>query len=150
MRPVTKAYDKHGPRNPQYCFLRHFRYRWFSNSARWFHDLTEVILSSLLPHRLRPIKLRMNPILSRTAPAAVQRHNARLGLQLFFVYLVLYVGFVLLNAFSPDTMEWRPWGGVNLALLYGFGLIVAALGLAFVYGLLARVSQPEETREVSR
>ncbi|MGV3482944.1 MAG: DUF485 domain-containing protein [Planctomycetaceae bacterium] len=91
----------------------------------------------------------MNSTPSQTAPAAVQRHNARLGLQLFFAYLVLYVGFVLLNAYSPETMEWRPWGGVNLALLYGFGLILAALGLAFVYGFLAKVSRPDAGQEVS-
>lgn len=92
----------------------------------------------------------MNPPLSPHSPATVQRHNSRLGLQLFFVYLVLYVGFVLLNAYSPDIMEWRPWGGVNLALLYGFGLIVAALGLAFVYGVLAKVSRGDEPHEASR
>ena len=89
----------------------------------------------------------MNPTLLQNSPAAVQRHNARLGLQLFFAYLVLYVGFVVLNAFWPQIMEWRPWGGVNLALLYGFGLIVAALGLAFVYGILAKVARRDETQE---
>jgi|GEM_PF-4983325 len=53
--------------------------------------------------------------------------NSRLGLILFLLYLLLYGGFVFLNAFSPETMERTPWAGVNLAISYGFGLI---LGIA--------------------
>lgn len=63
--------------------------------------------------------------------------NTRLGLILFGVYLSLYGGFVLLNAFSPETMELTPLAGINLAILYGVGLIVAAILLAFLYGFLA-------------
>lgn len=62
--------------------------------------------------------------------------NARLGLVLFFVYLAFYAGFVLLAAFSPETMERTPWAGVNLAIWYGFALIVAAFVLALIYGAL--------------
>lgn len=64
--------------------------------------------------------------------------NARIGLVLFTLYLLLYGGFVLLNAYSPETMEWTPVAGINLAILYGFGLIVAALVLALLYGWLCR------------
>jgi len=70
---------------------------------------------------------------------------------LFFIYFALYAGFVLINAFEPTWMELRPWGGINVALLYGFGLIVAALALALVYGVLARVGTDETTEtEVTR
>ncbi len=79
--------------------------------------------------------------------ASVRRHNSRLGLLLFFVYLLLYVGFVLLSALLPAALEWRPFGGLNLALIYGFGLILAALALAFVYGMLARVAPADEASE---
>jgi uncharacterized membrane protein (DUF485 family) len=64
--------------------------------------------------------------------------NARIGLVLFTVYLLFYGGFVGLNAFSPSTMEALPLAGVNLAILYGFGLILAAFVLALLYGLLCR------------
>ena len=60
--------------------------------------------------------------------------NARFGLVLFAVYLLLYGGFVLLNAFDPQAMEATPLAGINLAILYGFGLIAAALVLALLYG----------------
>ena len=68
----------------------------------------------------------------------METRNARIGLVLFGVYLLLYGGFVLLNAFSPDTMEITPWAGINLAVLFGFGLIVAAFILALVYGYLCK------------
>ena len=68
----------------------------------------------------------------------MESDNARIGLVLFFIYLFLYGGFVLLNAFSPETMEITPIAGVNLAILYGFGLIIAALVLALVYGQLCK------------
>jgi uncharacterized membrane protein (DUF485 family) len=62
--------------------------------------------------------------------------RARYGLVLFGLYLALYGGFVLLNAFVPEWMEITPLWGVNLAILYGFGLIAAALLLALVYSWL--------------
>lgn len=62
--------------------------------------------------------------------------NARIGLILFFVYLALYVGFVFLSAFSPDTMEATPVAGINVAILYGFFLIISAIVLALIYGLV--------------
>jgi uncharacterized membrane protein (DUF485 family) len=65
-------------------------------------------------------------------------HASRIGLSLFAVYLVFYSGFVLLAAFSPQSMEITPLAGVNLAIWYGFGLIVVALVLALVYGWASR------------
>ncbi len=64
--------------------------------------------------------------------------NARLGLVLFVVYLLFYGGFVGLNAFAPEVMEWTPAAGINLAILYGMALILAAFLLALVYGWLCR------------
>ena len=69
--------------------------------------------------------------------------NARIGLVFFAVYLVLYGGFVLLAAFSPDTMEATPLAGVNLAIWFGFGLIVVAMVLALVYGWVCRAGGPQ-------
>ena len=68
----------------------------------------------------------------------VQTRNSRLGLAMFFIYLAFYAGFVLLAAFSPETMERTPWAGVNLAIWYGFALIAAAFLLALLYGMLCR------------
>jgi len=73
---------------------------------------------------------------------AVVAFNARLGVALFAVYLLLYVGFIYLNAFSRQTMAADAVGGVNVAVLYGFGLIVAAFALAIVYMLLCHREEP--------
>ena len=56
-----------------------------------------------------------------------------LRLWLFGFYLALYVGFMLLTAFRPDVMASTPFGGVNLAILYGLLLIAAALAFALFY-----------------
>ncbi|MDA1161717.1 MAG: DUF485 domain-containing protein [Planctomycetota bacterium] len=66
----------------------------------------------------------------------MQTRNARMGIVLFAVYLVLYGGFVLINTFSPETMETTPIAGINVAILYGFGLIIAAFVMALLYGVL--------------
>ena len=58
------------------------------------------------------------------------------GLALFWVYVVLYGGFMALVLVRPDLLSLRPFGGVNLAILYGMGLIAAAFVLAVVYMLL--------------
>jgi len=60
--------------------------------------------------------------------------NTRIGLRLFFVYLVLYGAFVLTNAFAADWMEYTLFAGVNVAILSGVGLIIIALLLALAYG----------------
>jgi uncharacterized membrane protein (DUF485 family) len=62
--------------------------------------------------------------------------SSRLGLSLFWIYVALYGGFMALVLVRPDLLSRRPFGGVNLAILYGMGLIVAAFVLAVVYMLL--------------
>jgi uncharacterized membrane protein (DUF485 family) len=67
----------------------------------------------------------------------MQPRSSRLGMSLFAIYLVLYGGFVFLNTFSPTTMEALPWAGINVAVLYGFALIIGAVVLAFIYGIFS-------------
>lgn len=64
--------------------------------------------------------------------------NARYGMILFVVYLAVYGTFVTINAFQPAWMDVLVFGGVNLAVVYGLGLIVAALVMAVLYGWLCR------------
>ena len=82
-----------------------------------------------------------NAPLEDETPGTASR-NARYGLWLFALYLLLYTAFVLLNAFAPQVMERSPIAGVNLAVLAGFALIVAAFVLALVYGWLCRNGAP--------
>ena len=64
-------------------------------------------------------------------------YNARLGLVLFVIYLIIYGVFVALCTFALDTMG-RPMLGMNVAVCYGFGLIVTAFVLAAIYLFLCR------------
>jgi uncharacterized membrane protein (DUF485 family) len=68
--------------------------------------------------------------------------NARYGAILFMLYVLLYGGFVAINAFNPDVMDTVVLAGVNLAVVYGLGLIVAAFVLALVYSWLCRSAAP--------
>jgi hypothetical protein len=85
-------------------------------------------------------------------PEVVSR-AARRGLMLFVLYFALYAGFLLLNIFKPSVMQDSiiPLGysegkvtwylnlyGLNLALIYGLFLIVAAILMAFWYMRLTR------------
>jgi uncharacterized membrane protein (DUF485 family) len=72
--------------------------------------------------------------------------NTRFGLVLFAAYSLLYGGFVLLAAFSPQSMEATPAAGVNLAVWYGFALIVAAMALALIYGWACRSTAPPPSK----
>ncbi len=74
----------------------------------------------------------------------MKSRNSRLGMAFFAVYLFLYGGFVLLNTFSPTTMEVTPIEGINVAILYGFGLIVSAFLLALLYGFLCTAEGDEQ------
>lgn len=73
----------------------------------------------------------------------MQARNARIGLWLFAIYLVFYTGFVLLSALRPELMRSTPIENVNLAILYGFGLIIAAFVLAVLYGFLCKSDDEE-------
>lgn len=64
------------------------------------------------------------------APAAVP--TSRTGLALFWIYVLLYGGFMGLVLVRPDILALRPFGGVNLAILAGLGLIAAAFVLAMI------------------
>lgn len=71
-------------------------------------------------------------------PEPTSSRAARYGQFLFIGYALLYAGFMWLNAFQPDAMQRTPLGGINLAVLYGLALIVAAFVLALFYDWMCR------------
>jgi uncharacterized membrane protein (DUF485 family) len=78
--------------------------------------------------------------------ADVVAHNTRMGLILFGLYVAFYGGFMALSAFWPEVMSRPSLGGANLAIVYGFALIVAALVLALIYMQVCRKSQGGRAR----
>ena len=55
---------------------------------------------------------------------------------MFSIYALVYTGFVLINITNPMLMEKRIVFGLNLAVVYGFGLIILSLIMALIYNYL--------------
>ena len=81
------------------------------------------------------------PVAKEQEDATVIAHNTRMGVILFIVYVLFYGGFMVLSAFWPEVMSKPFLRGANLAVVYGFALIVAALVLAMVYMMVCRKSK---------
>jgi uncharacterized membrane protein (DUF485 family) len=78
--------------------------------------------------------------------SAAEARNARIGLWLFAAYVLMYGGFMVLNAFFPQRMGVPFLAGVNLAVTYGLLLIVGAFLLALLYMFLVRGRNDGEVR----
>ncbi|MBP7126280.1 DUF485 domain-containing protein [Myxococcota bacterium] len=70
---------------------------------------------------------------ARQGPDPASDYKARLGVWMFVIYCAVYAGFVAVNLLAPEAMEATVLLGMNLAVVYGMGLIVFALVLALIY-----------------
>ena len=66
-------------------------------------------------------------------PDHASEYKSRIGVYMFIIYAIVYAGFVVINVSNPLLMEKIIIWGVNLAVIYGFGLIIFALILALIY-----------------
>ena len=77
-----------------------------------------------------------------------------LGKWLFLMYAIVYGGFIIINVVSPKFMGIEV-GSLNVAIVYGFLLIVFAMLLAFAYNhvsthaedVMNKDNESEETEE---
>jgi uncharacterized membrane protein (DUF485 family) len=82
-------------------------------------------------------------------PAAKQEKDAasdwkaKLGIKLFWVYCLIYMGFVALAVFFAETLKTPVLRGANLAVVYGIGLIVFAIALGLVYNHVCTKKEDE-------
>lgn len=67
-----------------------------------------------------------------------EQYKTRLGLWMFLLYSLFYIGFVAINLYRPLLMERIVLFGLNLATVYGFSLIIVALILALIYDRMCR------------
>ncbi|GAB1462878.1 DUF485 domain-containing protein [Pedobacter sp. UBA4863] len=63
----------------------------------------------------------------------VTQQKSKLGVRLFFVYLICYAGFVALGVFNYELLSTTMFSGLNLAVVYGIGLIVFAVLMGIIY-----------------
>ncbi len=75
---------------------------------------------------------------SQSGPDPASEFKTRLGVWMFLLYCLVYAGFVVINLVSPTTMELTVLWGMNLAVVYGMGLIIFAVILAIVYDFACR------------
>jgi len=78
----------------------------------------------------------------------------RLGLWMFSFYLFLYGGFIVINVTDPKLMS-TDIGSLNLAIVYGFSLIIVAIIMALIYnhicaGFEKKYNKKQDPGEVSK
>ncbi|MBV5315970.1 MAG: DUF485 domain-containing protein [Prolixibacteraceae bacterium] len=66
--------------------------------------------------------------------AAVKK--SKLGVILFYAYTLVYIGFVVIGLVNPELLSLHVLGEQNLSIIYGFGLIVLAIVMGFIYNAL--------------
>ena len=60
-------------------------------------------------------------------------YKVRIGVYMVILYALVYFGFIVINIINPLLMERIIFSGLNLAVVYGIGLIIFALILALIY-----------------
>lgn len=71
--------------------------------------------------------------------------KAKLGIKMFWLYCLIYSGFVGTAVFSTDILKKPVLAGTNLAIVYGMGLIVLAIILGVIYNFLCTRKENEMT-----
>jgi len=73
-------------------------------------------------------------------------YKMRIGVWMFIVYSLIYAGFIAINVASPLAMEREVFAGLNLAVVYGFGLIFFAFVQALVYDRMCAAREAARER----
>ena len=69
--------------------------------------------------------------------------KAKLGIKLFWLYCVIYMGFVGTAVYATETMKTPVLAGTNLAIIYGLALIIFAIILGLIYNHLCTKKEDE-------
>ena len=68
--------------------------------------------------------------------------KSRLGLLMFAIYVPAYLAFILISVLSPKSLG-MDIGSINLAIAYGFGLILLAICQALIYNYMCSKHERE-------
>jgi len=75
--------------------------------------------------------------------------KTKLGVILFIVYTLIYSGFVVIGLTDPELMGLEVIGGQNLAIIYGFGLIILEIVRGFIYNYFCPKFEDEMNKETT-
>ncbi len=67
---------------------------------------------------------------------AASAFKTRIGLILFVIYGLVYAGFVVVNTMIPKAMGQVVFAGLNVAVVFGFGLILLAIVMGLIYHVI--------------
>jgi uncharacterized membrane protein (DUF485 family) len=70
---------------------------------------------------------------AQSGPDPASEYKQRLGVVMFIIYAIIYGGFTFINVVNAKLMEMTIVFGLNLAVVYGFTLIIVALIMAMIY-----------------
>ena len=73
--------------------------------------------------------------------------KAKLGIKLFWLYALIYMGFVGIATFAPQAMKKPVLAGTNLAIIYGMALIILAIVLGLIYNFFCTRKEDELAKE---
>ncbi len=73
--------------------------------------------------------------------------KAKLGVWLFILYSIIYGTFVAIGVINYELMSKKVMGEQNLAVVYGFGLIIFAIVLGLVYNFICTGYEKKMNKE---
>ena len=76
-------------------------------------------------------------------------YKAKLGFVMIAVFAIVYAIFILICVISPKTMA-NSIGSLNVAVAYGFGIIVLAIIQALIYNFFCSRKENEHEKADSR
>ena len=78
------------------------------------------------------------------------KKKAGLGIWFFFLYLFFYAGFIAIGVLDYELLGQKVFSGLNLATVYGMGLIIFAVLLGILYNNYCSRYEDEMNREESK
>lgn len=75
------------------------------------------------------------------------KEKTKLGIILFLVYAVIYGVFVAISLNYTHILGLEVFSGLNLAVVYGMGLILLAIVMGFVYNWLCSNMEDKMEKE---
>jgi uncharacterized membrane protein (DUF485 family) len=75
------------------------------------------------------------------------KRKSKLGIKLFFVYLIVYAVFVAIGVANYEALGKTVIGNQNLAIVYGLGLIVLAIIMGVIYNARCTKFENEMNKE---
>lgn len=72
--------------------------------------------------------------------------KTKLGLIMFAIYTPIYLAFIIISVVNPSFMG-TDVGSLNVAIVYGFGIIILAIIQAIIYNIICSRKEKQDELE---